>query len=95
MEDVLNLTRRDATVQDPNWRVRVQHWLRRLGHVQAGAAAQLRIEGRVSLGPKKALVLVNCCGNRMLLAISGDAVTPVMEIPASRRQTKPKQERAQ
>jgi flagellar biogenesis protein FliO len=65
-------------------------WMRGLGKARSGAEAPLRVEGRISLGPKKSLVLVDCRGREVLLAISGDAVTPVMELPVARRARKAK-----
>jgi len=63
-------------------------WLRRIrGLVKARSAgeAALRVEGRISLGPKKSLVLVDCRGRQVLLAVSGDTVTPLMEMPRPRK----------
>jgi flagellar biogenesis protein FliO len=55
--------------------VRVLDWLGRLTGTRTTAAdAPLRTEARLSLGPKKSLVLVNCCGRRVLLGLSGDAM---------------------
>ncbi len=68
----------------PPWVARTIEWLRRFRTAPA-TAAPLHLESRVSLGPKKSLVLVNCCGKRVLLAIAGDAITPVMEVAARRR----------
>jgi len=68
----------------PLWVARTAEWVRRLGTAPA-TAALLHLESRVSLGPKKSLVLVNCCGRRVLLAIAGDAITPVMEVASRRR----------
>lgn len=62
-------------------------WLRRLAGKSEAAEAPLRVEGRISLGPKKQLVLVNCHGRRVLVALSGDAITPLMELEA---ETKPR-----
>jgi flagellar biogenesis protein FliO len=45
----------------------------------------IRLEGRLSLGPKKSLVLVNCRGKSVLLALGSEGITPVMEVPAHRR----------
>lgn len=67
------------------WVVAAGRWLRRLASTPAEGEAPLRLESRVTLGPKKSLVLVNCCGKRVLLAVSADTVVPVMEIPAVRR----------
>lgn len=61
------------------WMARPAVWLRRMGRAGA-AAAPLRVEARLSLGAKKSLVLVNCRGRQVLLALSGDTVAPVLEI---------------
>lgn len=67
----------------PEWISGPAGWLRGLRQARA-TASPLRIEARVSLGAKKSLVLVNCRGRQVLLALSGDAVVPVMELPAAR-----------
>jgi flagellar biogenesis protein FliO len=64
--------------------------VRGLVGARSGEESPLRVEGRISLGPKKSLVLVDCRGREVLLAISGDAVTPVMELAAPRRTRKAK-----
>jgi flagellar biogenesis protein FliO len=65
-------------------------WLRSLaGKRSAAVDAPLRAEARLSLGPKKSLVLVNCCGRRVLLGLSGDALIPLGEWPRqAERRTK-------
>ncbi|HEY1808296.1 MAG TPA: flagellar biosynthetic protein FliO [Acidobacteriaceae bacterium] len=65
-------------------------WMRGLVKTRMGGEAPLRVEGRISLGGKKSLVLVDCRGRQVLLAVSGDAVTPVMELTAPRRTRKAK-----
>lgn len=61
---------------------RVLSWLRRLMGARANAAdAPLRAEARLSLGPKRSLVLVNCCGCRVLLGLSGDRIVALGEWP--------------
>ncbi|MFZ0632235.1 MAG: flagellar biosynthetic protein FliO [Acidobacteriaceae bacterium] len=64
-------------------------WMRGMVKARAGTEGALRVEGRISLGPKKSLVLVNCLGRQVLLAVSGDAVTPVMELPRRTGKAKP------
>ena len=54
--------------------------LRGLSAAKAGSESALRVEARLSLGPKKQLMLVNCCGKKVLLAVSGDSIAPVMEV---------------
>ena len=61
------------------WMRRPAGWLRALGSGRAGAAP-LRVEARLNLGVKKSLVLVNCRGRHVLLALSGDTVAPVLEL---------------
>ena len=67
---------------------RMTAWLRRLAAPRAAGDAPLLLEARLGLGPKKSLVLVNCCGKRVLLALSGDTIHPVMEISAGARKGK-------
>jgi flagellar biogenesis protein FliO len=68
---------------------RVLGWLRRLTGFRAVAVdAPLRAEARLSLGPKKSLVLVNCCGRCVLVGLSGDAIVPLGEWPETSARTK-------
>lgn len=64
---------------------RILAGLRRLLRAPAASDAALHIEARVSLGPKKSLVLVNCCGKYLLMAVSGDTIVPVADVPKQRR----------
>jgi flagellar biogenesis protein FliO len=41
----------------------------------------LFIEERLSFGPKKQLLVVNCYGRRFLMACSADSVTSLVEVP--------------
>ncbi len=84
MEEVLDLR---GVAPTRNWAARLVGWLRRVAQQPAAGAAPLRLESRLNLGPKKSLVLVNCCGRRVLLAVAGDAVTPVMELAVARART--------
>jgi flagellar biogenesis protein FliO len=70
------------------WASSIAKRLRHLAASQFNAEAPLRIETRLSLGPRKSLVLVNCHGRRVLLAVSADAVTAVLELAATRRQAR-------
>jgi flagellar biogenesis protein FliO len=85
MEAVLSAERRgwSGTL---GWMAGPAAWLRSLGRTR-GVPAPLRVEARLSLGAKKSLVLVNCRGRQVLLALSGDTVAPVLElsVPASPR----------
>jgi hypothetical protein len=67
----------------PSMAGRLRGWLSRLTGIRRAADAPLRLEARLNLGPKKSLVLVDCCGKRLLLAVSGDAIQPVTEIAAA------------
>lgn len=68
-----------------SWAGRVLGWLRRIARPVGAADAPLHIVARLSLGPKKSLVLVSCCGRRLLLSLSGDTIAPLMEIPKTTR----------
>lgn len=74
-----------GAVRQEGWTWQWMRWMRGLVKARAGAESPLRVEGRISLGPKKSLVLVECRGRQVLLAVSGDAVTPVMELPRPRK----------
>ena len=78
MEQVLHAAIGETMIE------RLRAWLRRLARPTA-ANAPLQLEARMSLGAKKSLVLVQCCGKRVLLAVSGDTIAPVMEIPKAAR----------
>ncbi|MBT9330298.1 flagellar biosynthetic protein FliO [Paracidobacterium acidisoli] len=41
---------------------------------------RLSIEERLPLGQRKALMLVSCCGRQMLIAVSDETITPLMEV---------------
>ena len=78
-----------TSTRQEGWAGAWLRWMRGLVKVRRGGDAPLRVEGRISLGPKKSLVLVDCRGRQVLLAVSGDAVTPVMELPRRPRKAKP------
>ena len=59
--------------------------LRGLSAAKAGSEAPLRVEARLSLGPKKQLMLVNCCGKKVLLAVSGESIATVLEVDGPRK----------
>ena len=82
MEEILNMVgfRGLAPGLAPGWMARPAAWLRGLAGKREAAEAPLRVEARLSLGPKKSLVLVNCRGRQVLLALSGDTVAPVLEL---------------
>jgi flagellar biogenesis protein FliO len=77
-----------APMPRPSWTMRLGLWLRRLMSLPTAGEMPIRLEGRLNLGPKKSLVLVNCRGKSVLLAVGGEAITPVMEVPARRRKRK-------
>lgn len=72
----------------PSWTMRLGLWLRRLMSLPTAGEMPIHLEGRLSLGPKKSLVLVNCRGKSVLLALGNEAITPIMEVPARRRKRK-------
>jgi len=61
------------------------------------AERALAVEERVALGPKKALVLVRCHGQRFLVATTADGVGQILEIagpmPARRARRERESER--
>lgn len=73
-----------SVLRESGWVWRAAAWLRRIGGTQARAEAPLRLEARVSLGPKKSLVLVHCQGRQLLLAVAGDSIVPLMDTAAAR-----------
>lgn len=77
-----------AVTGQEGWAGAWLRWMRGLVKARAGVESALRVEGRISLGPKKSLVLVDCRGRQVLLAVTGDAVTPLMELPGPRRARK-------
>jgi flagellar biogenesis protein FliO len=78
----------DGTTPMPrySWTMRLGLWLRRLMSLPTAAEMPIHLEGRLNLGPKKSLVLVNCRGKSVLLALGSEVITPIMEVPAHRRQ---------
>ncbi|HTX43064.1 MAG TPA: flagellar biosynthetic protein FliO [Acidobacteriaceae bacterium] len=82
MEQVLDPA--GLLLRSSGWVGRAAAWLRRIGSTRARAEAPLRVEARLSLGPKKSLVLVRCQGRQLLLAVAGDSIAPLLEMPATR-----------
>lgn len=68
-----------------SWTMRLGLWLRRLMSLPTAGEIPIRLEGRLNLGPKKSLVLVNCRGKSVLLAMGSEVITPIMEVPMPRR----------
>lgn len=68
-----------------SWTMRLGLWLRKLMSLPTAGEMPIRLEGRLNLGPKKSLVLVNCRGKSVLLAMGSEVITPIMEVPAHRR----------
>src|SRR5580698_6839772 len=62
---------------------RLTAWLRRLAAPRAAGDAPLLLEARLGLGPKKSLVLVNCCGKLLLLAVKSQAAVPGLNLGAN------------
>ena len=46
----------------------------------ASAERRLHIEERLTIGPKKTLMLVNCAGRHFLVATSAETIAPIIEI---------------
>jgi flagellar biogenesis protein FliO len=42
--------------------------------------SSLRVEERLNLGPKKALLLVSCYGRHFLVATAGETIAPLIEV---------------
>src|ERR1700722_10594755 len=53
------------------------------GRTQASAANALRIEEKLSLGPKKMLYLVRCREKEFLIAAGSDAIVSVVEVSST------------
>jgi Flagellar biosynthesis protein, FliO len=66
--------------------VRLRRVLRLLAQrifpAKSSAERALAVEDRIALGPKKALIVVRCHGQRFLIATSGDMIGPVVEVAA-------------
>jgi flagellar biogenesis protein FliO len=60
-------------------------WLiRRFTHATDPAERALAVEERVTIGPKRSLILVRCHGQRFLVATAGDTIGPVIELAQSK-----------
>lgn len=60
-------------------------WLvQRIAPAVGTAERVLAVEERISIGPKKALVLIRCHDQQFLVATAGDNVGPIMEIPSKK-----------
>ena len=57
------------------------------------AERALAVEERVALGPKKALVVVRCHGQRFLVATTADGVGPILEIAGPKPARRTRRER--
>lgn len=53
---------------------------RRMSQAREDAERHLRIDERLNIGPKKSLLLVSCCGQRVLVAVAGETVTTLLEV---------------
>jgi flagellar biogenesis protein FliO len=54
-----------------------------LGKTQAGVENALRVEEKLSLGPKKMLYLVRCREKEFLIAAGADAIVSVVEVSSA------------
>jgi flagellar biogenesis protein FliO len=52
----------------------------RLSRAASPAQNILSIEERLTIGPKKMVMVVNCDGRRFLLATAGEMIAPLIEI---------------
>lgn len=55
---------------------------RSFGMQQVGAETALRIDEKLSLGPKKTLFLVACRGKQFLVATGADTIVSLVEVTA-------------
>lgn len=55
----------------------------RLTHGSSAPERALAIEERVTIGPKKSLLVVRCHGQRFLVGVAADTVGPFLEVEAS------------
>lgn len=56
-------------------------WLvQRFSSAASAAERVLAVEERVSIGPRKTLVLIRCHNQQFLVATAGDTVGPIIEI---------------
>jgi flagellar biogenesis protein FliO len=67
--------------------------VKRLVPAANSAERTLAVEDRVTLGPKKSLVVVRCRGQRFLIAISADTFGPMIELAPSRPARRTRTER--
>ncbi len=65
-------------------------WIKKLASPVTGEQKNaLAITGRVSLGPKKTLVMVEARGQAFLIAMSGDSTPAFMALPEATPDDKP------
>lgn len=60
---------------------------RRMSRAREDAERHLRIDERLNIGPKKSLLLVSCCGQRVLVAVAGETVTTLLEVDTQKMDT--------
>lgn len=72
----------------------VRSLLKKINPAVSSAERSLVLEDRVTIGPKKSLVVVRCHGQRFLVATAGDTIGPVIEVapPAAVRRTRRERE---
>jgi hypothetical protein len=72
----------------------LKRWTRRLTGLFAPAVRRMRtsgkgrtllVEERISLGPKKALLLISCRGQSFLVASGAEEISAILPLQASRR----------
>jgi flagellar biogenesis protein FliO len=69
-------------------------WLLKKFVSSAGATERaLAVEERVTIGPKKSLLVVRCHGQRFLVATAGDTVGPLVEIASPKAARRSRKER--
>ena len=61
---------------------------RRMSQAREDAERHLRIDERLNIGPKKSLLLVSCCGQRVLVAVAGETVTTLLEMDTQKMDTR-------
>jgi|SRR5579862_7726833 len=66
----------------------------RFGKVRASAESALRLEEKLSLGPKKMLYLVSCGEKEFLIAAGADAIVSIVEVSSSELGKAPCNQRA-
>jgi flagellar biogenesis protein FliO len=66
---------------------------KRFAQTASSAERALAVEDRVTIGPKKSLVVVRCHGRRFLVATTIDSIGPILEIAAPKTGRRARAER--